>query len=1263
MDNKMSTLFNRLTTGKHLLVSTALLLTLGNGGTCYAQNAFDGNKESTTEDGSSSDNSTNPKLIDELNGIIINKNNFKEFISVGNGGSNSTVDGSASHRVFILYNVGAKKFLTSGTFWGRHAALSDKPQLFWFQRRNEQMGYHSQPLRYPTCEEDKIDLEGSSTSYNDYFLSSKDSEGKSGFASMYFGSQEGNGRSQATYKSIRILHQDGSVKKVFLNEGEITSEGSSAQLTENGYQPNGSKFKSAHTLEDLDLSAGETLEFQITLPSSDNRTNQDLLSVGPDIANWFGQETLGNLHIYYLLGNNSNKKKIEVDFTRGRWDTKQTVLVQQDQFRTQHVFELGEEVIIRISSSGISVGNELMLAANTGNFHIACPTKPTKEQEVAGTEPYDTYITYMKEKAGDIIKFKTDANGNYLLDASSNLQEADEEDIKQNHWKEWRANQKAYVYVDEANEGDNASLFISQKIIKEAGSYDNVGKFLAFAHDPNLTIEGATGIYTDREMNSYTSGFGARNYGQWTFVPVEGQTGIYKLKLYMKNETDGTAINNEKTYYLTGTNTFLHGNSTLDNPNAYYYHQMDEKGNWTQLEESTDRSTNEYTSVDLSEQCDDDFSSWKILTQQEYARLENNSQEDLVEPVDVTYLVSDPGFSRKSGGLRSWNLKDGNLGTGTTYSQATLRIGYEGVYKPTTSYEEYQSGKDYNYDSSDSKNYGADNLYNSTHAQYMCATIQNGGYGKFYQQVSVYKKGWYILSCQGMSTVGAKLYIKVANDDETTQYYPLTQISQSFYQNSLVCADASKTYWPLDSKKPMYNASVWMNDPMVEAYQANIDRYKNQVSIYIPKLDDHTADGYSYQYKTIEIGIEVPNSNGNAANAKAALANASTRAASSTTDFTAFDSFQLYYSGDDVESDDQTKLLLNEDFTNMDYLDQTKETYKDTELHLNRTFSAGEWNTLVLPVSLTKEQFDGAFGGDNQNAKLLKVSKIDGKRLVFTPETEEAAGGAYLRANKPYLIWTEKEHGNFGKEYSVLLNKKDQTQTENDIAIQTQNQITVSVPRNHFTIQGVTLPTNNATNDGYDFAGQFKKTLGGESCLYVVGGDNPTGDNGKASGNSDNIAYDQTDGNLNTERYATFYGTLCKTYDMNESGKNAFLPNRPQLSDGKSFYMKPNGGNNFYYRKAGSGYGLKGFRCWFVYEDGTASGAAAAKQFAIDIQGVTDDVTDIDHIMRNDGTEIADQYAHGIYNLNGQKITEGKQLSDLPAGIYIVNGKKYIVNK
>lgn len=70
------------------------------------------------------DNTVVPTTMEQLVGADITKDNIVDYISVGNGGSGSTSDGSAQRRVFLIYNIGAKKFLSPGSFWGRHAALT-----------------------------------------------------------------------------------------------------------------------------------------------------------------------------------------------------------------------------------------------------------------------------------------------------------------------------------------------------------------------------------------------------------------------------------------------------------------------------------------------------------------------------------------------------------------------------------------------------------------------------------------------------------------------------------------------------------------------------------------------------------------------------------------------------------------------------------------------------------------------------------------------------------------------------------------------------------------------------------------------------------------------------------------------------------------------------------------------------------------------------------------------------------------------------------
>ena len=1103
------------------------------------------------------------KTIEDLTGITINSTNYKDYISVGNGGSGSTTDGSASHRVFVIYNTDAKKFLASGSFWGTHASLSDKPHLFWLQRRNETLKSHKmQPLRYPSCTEEDIDIKNSD--FGSKFINQ-------GCDNYYIGSREGTGRSYATYNSLKILKKDGNEKKNLLSDGLQEADPSSGKdpgdnaytdvsVTES-YSPNGKCFRIENALSDLDLQAGDQLVAEITLTRTQT-TDQNLLSIGQDIVKW-ANKTYGNLHLYY-----KPTKQIEATYVIDGDGTHKY---------TSTTFEAGTTVTIKLDKTGLYVNGEALHEAGVLPFAY-------KYADHQAEENYSTI------KAGEIIKFKYDeATASYTLDANGYLQ-IDES----GEGKEYDVDHDCYVYAD-APTDDNAKLFISRKVIKEDGSYSSTDKFLAFAYDPGVKLEGAIGIYTDRTVDSYADGKSPKERCLWTFVPT-GAEGVYKLALTMKLNPDGSASDTEKTYYLSYNSAYVHGNSTASTPNRYYYHQLDENGQWKEIREFSD----DYTSVDLSENQNDVGSNWKIVAIGSYSDLANYTQDQMLTPVDMTLLISDPSFSRNSGGLKSWKVKDGNLDSEeTTYNTAKLRIGYEGVYKTKTTDTSYYHGKGYNFNPNNATNYytgEVGNLFNSTHSQNMCATIQNGGYGKFYQLVPVYRKGWYILSCQGMSTVGAKLYV---SDGTETYSYPLTEITQSDYDD-LVSADASKTYWPLDQNMPMYNASVWMNDTHIQANKANIDKYKRQVAINVTSLESHP--GLSQDYKELEIGIVVPQSESQ-----------NTRA-TSTTDFTAFNSFQLFYSGSEEET--ATPLILSEDFTNLDYLDGTVETYKEAELHLNRTFNAKQWNTLVLPVSLTKDQFTTAFGND---AKLVKLSGIEEKKLIFTDETVSEDKTTFLRANKPYLIWTSKAKGDYPKTYGVQLTNKASTQ--------------VQVPRNHFMIEGVTLATNNENKDGYDFA-----SLTTNNWKYVVGG----GENNSASDASGNST--------------VFYGTLCKTFE-----NKTILDGRPTLNDGRSLYMKPGDNSNFYYRKAGSSYGLNGFRCWFAVKNGTA--ATANSKLAIEIKGVTDGTTDIDSINADNGTTPVSRYSDAVYSLSGQKVAEDGNVGNLPAGIYVINGKKFVVNK
>lgn len=92
--------------------------------------------------------------------------------------------------------------------------------------------------------------------------------------------------------------------------------------------------------------------------------------------------------------------------------------------------------------------------------------------------------------------------------------------------------------------------------------------------------------------------------------------------------------------------------------------------------------------------------------------------------------------------------------------------------------------------------------------------------------------------------------------------------------------------------------------------------------------------------------------------------------------------------------------------------DKSEKRYKQNlTMYFKRTFQPKKWNSIVLPVNLTKAQFESAFG---TTAKLSEAREVyqDDKSLVigFKAVEETVVNGqtVYLQANKPYIIWVDE---------------------------------------------------------------------------------------------------------------------------------------------------------------------------------------------------------------------------------------------------------------
>lgn len=121
--------------------------------------------------------------------------------------------------------------------------------------------------------------------------------------------------------------------------------------------------------------------------------------------------------------------------------------------------------------------------------------------------------------------------------------------------------------------------------------------------------------------------------------------------------------------------------------------------------------------------------------------------------------------------------------------------------------------------------------------------------------------------------------------------------------------------------------------------------------------------------------------------------------------------------------------------------------------------------------------------------------------------------------------------------------------------------------------------------------------------------------------------------------------------------------NTVEVTDGKLsytyFYHRPdNAPKGSYVMSGGKMYhipndwtGLLG-TCWYITD---LSQDGKTLQLMVNGEGGT---TDINGIV----TELPGDNAHeGVYNINGQKVADGTSLKNLPKGIYIMNGKKYVI--
>lgn len=518
-------------------------------------------------------------------------------------------------------------------------------------------------------------------------------------------------------------------------------------------------------------------------------------------------------------------------------------------------------------------------------------------------------------------------------------------------------------------------------------------------------------------------------------------------------------------------------------------------------------------------------------------------------PLDATYILWCQHFGRNNGDISHWHTGDvsrtNEQSTSLTTDYAGISFGnYEnGMLAPTsTDVPKYYVGNGY------AKNDDTDNGYydNSTermkdgeshqklYGNYWTANIK--GDGAIWQKVrvTVDYPGWYIISCDGLTTkTDGKVELFASTYSDANMTNPLNTRTSEF--TTVTAADgAPETY--TEAGQLLYTNET----------------YQKQVMIYV--------DG-SKPY--LVLGVRANGVNSDA--------------------WTCVDNFQIQYAGNS-----ESEIVLDENQTGIGYINAQVDNTKSYTLRLGRKLINNKWNSIMLPVNLTRQQLELAFGTNvklseknpeaSEDPYIIEFTSID---INGTPEKT-----VVLKAGVPYIIkptrletTTPKEGGDT---YEVINRADSKVYT------------TITLKEPYYTINQVTLDTK-------------------------VTDETVTGNGGNAY-----------DCGIAGDVY--FKGTYTQQNNLIPAG--SYL-----LSDGQWNYMKV-GVNS-----------VKGFRTWLESQTGTNANVVFSVDGVVDggetnaIEGVvTDSKANADNkvynmngqVVRNNSASL-EGLPKGVYIVNNKK--------------------------
>ena len=557
--------------------------------------------------------------------------------------------------------------------------------------------------------------------------------------------------------------------------------------------------------------------------------------------------------------------------------------------------------------------------------------------------------------------------------------------------------------------------------------------------------------------------------------------------------------------------------------------------------------------------------------------------------VDASFLITCPDFRINDTDAAKWIIGGENLPNDV---KSHVYFGDKKMHK---TYNLISNTKDESWT-------GRTEAHQAYYGQYFyCYTKGLRGF-TFYQDVKIHKAGWFLLRCNGFSTANS-------SDNITTNGKPLANLF-------ITVVDAHDN--PINEKfstATLNGVSQADAEALGNTYEgAGIGhaffegKYENQVQVCLDKApngNEITSDNPV----TLRIGFYIDSTDKSEADAN---------------ELTAVDNFKLLYAGPRRNSE----LILDEESTDLRYLTEAADEYKNTVLHLNRKLNANMWNSLILPVDLTWGQMKRTFGDAVKVAKLAALTENSVQFVTVEPKNDD---DVMVTAFEPYIVfppYTQVKSAPYTVEHFYTSKGEDNSSwlgTNYESSSDDKNRLTKTVPADHYDITMVTLDREKLKNyvntTNWESTTTFPATGGGHGTMVCKGTMAKTYENGKILSNRDDLNGD----------YFMYKGKLIQVPSGN----------------------KENGGERY-------SYGLKAFRCWFELPGNTSSEGKLSRVSLL-IDGVEDSTTGIADIHCSTDRTSYKRGIDGVFNINGQMVRRSCSLEGLPKGMYVVDGKKIII--